>query len=216
MAPAEAGAIVTIGDSLTDGARSTMDTNNRWPDHLASRLARAGIPMAVLNAGIGGNRILDGGVGPGALARFDRDVLAQPGVTHVVVLQGINDIGQAGQNPSPSTADLIASHQQMIERAHTRGLTIYGATLTPFVGANYWTPEGEAKRQSLNDWIRTSKAYDAVLDFDAAVRDPSQPTKLLAQFDAGDHLHLNATGYQALANTIDLSLFQVRLTTQRK
>jgi lysophospholipase L1-like esterase len=216
MAPAEAGAIVTIGDSLTDGARSTMDTNNRWPDHLATRLALAGIPMGVLNAGIGGNRVLSDGVGPGALARFDRDVLAQPGVTHVVVLEGINDIGQAGQNPLPSAADLMASHQQMIERAHTRGLRIYGATLTPFAGANYWTPEGEAKRQLLNDWIRTGKAYDAVLDFDNVVRDPSQPTKLLAQFDAGDHLHLNAAGYQALANTIDLALFQLRLMTPVK
>jgi lysophospholipase L1-like esterase len=216
MAPTHSGAIVTIGDSLTDGARSTIDTNNRWPDHLARRLARAGMQMGVLNAGIGGNRVLSDVVGPSALARFDRDVLALPGVTHVIVFEGINDIGQARLNPLPAAADLIAGHRQMIERAHGRGLKIYGATLTPFEGANSWTPEGEAKRQSVNDWIRTSKQYDAVLDFDAAVRDPSQLTKLIAEFDSGDHLHLNAAGYQALANTIDLALFPFRVTPQLK
>jgi lysophospholipase L1-like esterase len=206
MAPSSAGAIVAIGDSMTDGTASTIDTNNRWPDHLARRLASAGLRMAVVNAGIGGNRVLNEGNGPSALARFDRDVIAQPGVTHVIVLEGINDIGQARQNPSPSAVDLIAAHTQMIERAHARGLRIYGATLTPFEGANYWTPEGEAKRQALNEWIRTSKAYDAVFDFDAAVRDPAHPAKTLAQYDPGDHLHLNAAGYQAVANTIDLPL----------
>ena len=137
--------------------------------------------MAVLNAGIGGNRVLTEGNGPSALARFDRDVLAQPGVTDVIVLEGINDIGQARANPSPSAADLITAHRQLVERAHARGLRIYGATLTPFEGANYWTPEGEAKRQQLNEWIRTGKAYDAVFDFDAAVRDPEHPTKTQAR-----------------------------------
>ncbi len=210
LAPREAGAIVAIGDSITDGTASTIDTNNRWPNHLARRLAAAGIRMSVLNAGIGGNRVLADGVGPGALARFDRDVIAQPGVTHVVVLEGINDIGQARQNATPSAADLIAAHQQLIVRAHARGLRIYGATLTPFEGANYWTPEGEAKRQALNAWIRTSGSYDAVFDFDAAVRDPSRPTTVRAQYDPGDHLHLNAAGYQAVANAIDLSLFRAR------
>ena len=131
-------------------------------------------------------------------------------MTHVIVLEGINDIGQGRQNASPSAADLIGAHRQMIERAHSRGIRIYGATLTPFEGANYWTPEGEAKRQALNDWIRTSKAYDAVFDFDAAVRDTNRPTKTLAQYDAGDHLHLNAAGYQAVANAIDLDLFRLR------
>jgi lysophospholipase L1-like esterase len=208
QAPRQAGAIVAIGDSITDGTASTIDTNNRWPDHLARRLAKAGIRMAVLNAGIGGNRVLTDGNGPSALARFDRDVIAQTGVTHVVVLEGINDIGQARQNASPSAADLIAAHQQMIARARARGLKVYAATLTPFEGANYWTPEGEAKRQALNDWLRTSKAYDAVFDFDAAVRDPSHPTKALPQYDPGDHLHLNAAGYAAMANTIDLKLFR--------
>jgi len=210
MAPQQAGVVVTIGDSITDGTASTIDANNRWPDAFARRLVNAGLRMAVLNAGIGGNRVLNDGVGPSALARFDRDVIAQTGVTHVIVLEGINDIGQGRQNASPSAADLIGAHRQMIERAHSRGLRIYGATLTPFEGANNWTPEGEAKRQALNEWIRTSKAYDAVFDFDAAVRDPNHPTTILVQYDPGDHLHLNAAGYQAMANTIDLMLFQPR------
>lgn len=209
LAPQQAGVIVTLGDSITDGTASTIDANRRWPDELARRLAKAGMRMAVVNAGIGGNRVLMEGNGPSALARFDRDVIAQPGVTHVIVLEGINDIGQARSNAAPSAADLIAAHKQMIERAHARGLKIYGATLTPFEGAAYWTPEGEAKRQALNEWVRTGKAYDASFDFDAAVRDPANPTKTLAQYDAGDHLHLNAAGYQAVANSIDLSVFRV-------
>lgn len=210
MAPRQTGAIATIGDSITDGTASTIDTNNRWPDHFARRLANAGMRTAVLNAGIGGNRVLTVGNGPQALARFDRDVITQPGVTHVIVLEGINDIGQARENGSPSAADLIAGHKQMIERAHAAGIRIFGATLTPFEGANYWTPEGEAKRQALNEWIRTSQAYDAVFDFDAAVRDPNRPTRVLAQYDPGDHLHLNAAGYQAVANAIDLTFFRSR------
>jgi lysophospholipase L1-like esterase len=208
MAPRSAGAIVAVGDSITDGTGSIIDANNRWPDQLARRLAGAGHRMAVLNAGIGGNRVLLDGTGPGALARFDRDVLAQPGVTHVIVLEGINDIGQARQNPAPSAADLIGAHRQLIARAHARGIRIYGATLTPFEGASYWTPEGEAKRQALNEWIRTSREYDAFFDFDAAVRDPAHPTKTAAQYDIGDHLHLNAAGYKAVADTIDLGLFR--------
>jgi len=159
----------------------------------------------VLNAGIGGNRLLNEGNGPSALARFARDVLAQPGARAVIVLEGINDIGQARRNPVPSAADLIAAHQQMIEQAHARGLRIYGATLTPFEGASYWTPEGEAKRQQLNEWIRSGQRYDGFFDFDAAVRDPARPTKTLPRFDAGDHLHLNAAGYEALAGAVDLS-----------
>jgi lysophospholipase L1-like esterase len=210
LAPAASGAIVALGDSITDGTASGLDTNNRWPDHLARRLAAAGLHTAVLNAGIGGNRVLNEGNGPAALARFDRDVLAQPGVTTVIVLEGINDIGQARQNPSPGAADLIAAHRQLIDRAHARGLAIYGATLTPFGGAAYWTPEGEAKRQQLNDWIRTGKSYDGMFDFDAAVRDPEHPTKTQARYDAGDHLHLNAAGYQAVAAVIDLSRVSTR------
>lgn len=207
-APPDTGVIVALGDSITDGTASGIDTNNRWPDHLARRLFAGGTRMAVLNAGIGGNRVLAEGNGPAALARFDRDVLAQPGVTAVIVLEGINDIGQARQAASPGGADLIAGHTRMIERAHARGLRIYGATLTPFEGANYWTPEGEAKRRQLNEWIRESKTYDGVFDFDAAVRDPEHPTRTLAKYDAGDHLHLNAAGYEAVAGTIDLSLLR--------
>ncbi len=210
LAPQPASAIVTLGDSITDGTASTTDENHRWPDQLARRLAGAGIRMGVLNAGIGGNRVLADGNGPSALARFDRDVIAQPGVTHVIILEGINDIGQARQNPSPSAADLIAAHRQMIERGHSRGLEVYGATLTPFEGATSWSPEGEAKRQALNAWIRTSGTCDAFFDFDAAVRDPSHPARTLAQFDPGDHLHLNAAGYEAVANTIDLTRLRPR------
>ena len=185
MAPAGAAAVVAFGDSITDGARSTVDTNNRWPDHLARRLAAAGRPVAVLNAGISGNRVLNDGAGVSALARFDKDVLMQTGVTHVVVMEGINDIGLARDNPSPGAADIIAGHKQLIERARARGLKVYGATLTPFEGAAYYTPEGEAKRRAVNEWIRTSKAYDAVIDFDAVTRDPAAPTRFLPAYDSG-------------------------------
>jgi len=172
-APDATGAIVAFGDSITDGAASTADTNNRWPDHLARRLLAQGTKMGVLNAGIGGNRVLNEaavpsgldvravGAGINALARFERHVLSLPGVTDVIVLEGINDIGNARQNPTPTAEDLIAGHKQLIEQAHARGLRIFGATLTPFWGAAYYTEVGEAKRQALNDWIRTSKAYDA-------------------------------------------------------
>ena len=210
-APAAAGAIVALGDSITDGTRSTVNTNRRWPDLLAKRLAGANGPrMAVMNAGIAGNRVLLDNAGPNALARFDRDVLSQTGVTHVIVMEGINDIGQARANPLPSAADLIAAHRQLILRAHARGLKIYGATLTPFEGAAYFTAEGEAKRAALNEWIRTGKEYDAVIDFDAAVRDPNQPTKFLAQYQSGDNLHPSDAGYQAMADAVDLSLFDLK------
>jgi lysophospholipase L1-like esterase len=213
-APEAIGAVVAFGDSITDGARSTPDTNSRWPSRLAERLmADSGsAQMGVLNAGIGGNRLLSEGAfaaGVNALSRFERDVLDQPGVTHVIVLEGINDIGNARQNPTPTAQDLIAAHKQFIERAHTRGLKIFGATLTPFEGAAYFTKEGEAKREALNEWIRTSRAYDGVIDFDAATHDPAQPTRYLAQYDSGDHLHPNDAGYQAMANAIDLAWFKV-------
>jgi lysophospholipase L1-like esterase len=203
-----AGAVVAFGDSITDGARSTADMNSRWPDYLARRLAaRGGSPIAVLNAGISGNQVLGDGAGVSALARFDRDVLMQTGVTHVIVMEGINDIGLARANPSPSAADLIAGHKQLIERARARGLKVYGATLTPFEGAFYYTAEGEAKRQALNQWIRTSGAYDAVIDFDQVTRDPSAPTKFLPAHDSGDHLHPGDAGYKAMGEAIDLKLF---------
>jgi lysophospholipase L1-like esterase len=208
-APANTIGLVTFGDSITDGARSTTDTNNRWPDVLARRLAARKSPgVAILNAGISGNRVLGDGAGISALARFDKDVLLQTGATHVIVLEGINDIGQARSNPSPSAADLIAAHKQLIARAHAQGLKIYGGTLTAFEGAAYFSPEGEAKRQALNDWIRTSGAYDAVIDFDKATRDPAAPTKFLPAYDSGDHLHPNDAGYTAMGNLVDLALFK--------
>ena len=217
-APEDVGAVVLLGDSITDGSQSTDDTNNRWPDHLARRFAAENIAMGVLNLGIGGNRLLTDGLGVSALARFDRDVLAQSGVTHVIVLEGLNDIGLARNEfgiprhePPPTAADLIAAHQQLVERAQAYGLTIYGATLTPFEGTeipSYWSPEGDATRRAVNEWIRTSEAYDAVIDFEAVVRDPATPTKVLAEYDSGDHLHPGDGGYEAMANAVDLALLQ--------
>lgn len=208
-APRNTLALAAFGDSITDGARSTLDLNARWPDQLARRLAaRKGVGVAVLNLGISGNRVLGDGAGVSALARFDKDVLLQTGVTHVVIMEGINDIGVARNNPSPSAADLIAGHTQMILRARARGLKVYGATLTPFEGAAYFTPEGEAKRQALNEWIRTSGMYDGVVDFDKVTRDPAAPTKFLPAYDSGDHLHPGDAGYKAMGDAIDLALLK--------
>jgi lysophospholipase L1-like esterase len=208
VAAPNAAAVVAFGDSITDGARSTANTNNRWPDELARRLAAQKIPLGVLNQGISGNRVLCDGAGVSALARFDRDVLVQPGAKYVVVLESINDIGIGRNSAVPSADDLIAAHRQLIERAHSHGLTIYGATLTPFDGAAYFTTEGEAKRQAVNAFIRSGKAYDGVIDFDAAVRDPMAPSKILMKFNPGDNLHMNDAGYQAMAAAIDLGLFK--------
>jgi len=212
-APDVAGVVVAFGDSITDGAASTADTNSRWPDVLARRLLGSATPMkvGVLNAGIGGNRVVSEGTygsGINALARFEVDALSHPGVTHVIVMEGINDIGNARQNPTPTAQDLIAAHTQLIVRAHARGIKILGATLTPFWGAGYYTDAGEAKRQALNEWIRTSKAYDGVVDFDKATRDPSDPKKLLAAYDSCDHLHPSDAGYKAMGEAIDLNLFR--------
>ena len=211
--PERTSAIVAVGDSITEGSGSTLDTNNRWPDHLARRLAEEnkGATLALLNAGIGGNRVLSEGTpesGINVLARFDRDVLMQAGVTHVIVLEGINDIGNARENPKPSAEDLIAGQKQLIARARSRGLKVFGATLTPFEGANYYTAVGEAKRQALNEWIRAGKDYDGVIDFDAAVRDPAQPKRFVPEYDRGDHLHPSDAGYRAMANAIQLGLFK--------
>jgi len=212
-APDAAGVVVAFGDSITDGAASTADTNSRWPDVLARRLLGSETPMkvGVLNAGIGGNRVVSEGTygsGINALARFEVDALSHPGVTHVIVMEGINDIGNARQNPTPTAQDLIAAHTQLIVRAHARGVKILGATLTPFWGAGYYTEAGEAKRQALNEWIRTGKAYDGVVDFDKATRDPSDPKKMLAAYDSCDHLHPSDAGYKAMGEAIDLSLLR--------
>jgi lysophospholipase L1-like esterase len=214
MTSRQTGAVVTFGDSITDGTASTPNSNHRWPDDLARRIMaqNGNHDLGVLDVGIAGNRVLHDLVGPNALARFDRDVLARTGVTHVTVLEGINDIGFSGFFPSEAvTADqIIEGHRQLIRRAHARGLRIYGCTLTPFEGAfpGYYTPEGEVKRETVNAWIRTSGEYDAVIDFDAAIRDPAHPTRMLPAYDSGDHLHPNDAGYAAMANSIDLKLFK--------
>ena len=207
-----AAGLVTYGDSITDGTRSTPDTNSRWPDLLVRRMLTRPNPLriGVMNAGIAGNRVLSDGAfqaGINALARFEHDVLAQPGVTHVVFMEGINDIGGALQNPTPTAEDIIAGHKQIIERAHARGLTIYGATLTPFYGAAYYSEVGEQKRLAVNEWIRGGHLYDAVIDFDKATRDPGDPKRLLAAYDSCDHLHPSDAGYKAMADAVDLALF---------
>jgi lysophospholipase L1-like esterase len=207
-APADAATLVAFGDSITDGARSTPETNHAWPALLAVRLAanKATARIGVVNAGIGGNRVLRDGTGANALARFGRDVLSQPGVKWVTVMEGINDIGHG--NTEPVTADeIIGIYKQLIELAHERDVQVIGCTLTPYEGAGYAREDGEAIRAAVNSWIRTSGAFDAVVDFEAAVRDAKNPRQIRAEFDPGDHLHPNDAGYQAMADAIDLSIF---------
>lgn len=208
--------VVTLGDSITDGYNSTVDANHRYPDFLAQRLQSSIVlsGLAVANEGISGNRVLADGIGPNALSRFDRDVLSRPGVRFVVLLEGINDLGLPNLFPNggamPSADQLIAGYRQLIARAHERGVLIFGATLTPFQGAlggNYYTDAGEATREAVNAFIRTSEEFDGVIDFDAAVRDPSNPLRFLPAYDSGDHLHPNDAGYAKMAATVDLRLF---------
>jgi lysophospholipase L1-like esterase len=209
-----AAAVVVLGDSITDGRGSTTNENNRWPDNLARRLATGPAPdaVAVLNQGIGGNNLLHNGLGPSALARFDRDVLGPSGVRWLIVFEGVNDIGgavgaRARHHPAATAADIIAALHQIAERARSHALRVYGATITPFGGsATYFTPESETDRQTVNQWIRTTADFDAVVDFDAAVREPANPTRLAAACDSGDHLHPSVEGYRLMAAAIDLKL----------
>ncbi|WP_326639043.1 SGNH/GDSL hydrolase family protein [Nonomuraea fuscirosea] len=203
--------VVLLGDSLTDGRGSTTNGDDRWPDRLSARL---GPDVAVANQAAGGNRVLDDGLGPSALARLDRDVLAQSGARRLVVFEGVNDLGTAEPTAAAqagTAADLIAAFDQIVLRAHACGLLVYGATLTPFGGHDpYDDPLGhrEAARQTVNAWIRTSGRFDAVIDFDRAVRDPARHERLAAAYDGGDHLHLNPAGYQALADAVPDALFR--------
>jgi lysophospholipase L1-like esterase len=214
LADSAAGGIVTLGDSLTDGNISTIDAFCRWPDQLARRLAaRGGRPVAVMNQGLGGNRILHDLRGESGLRRFDRDVLAQPGVTHAIVMLGTNDLRNRWAKPEEEVTgeQMIAGLKQMAARAHVRGIKIIGATLTPFGNetfmANAWNPTREKHRALVNTWMRESGAFDAVADFDAAVRDPEIPTQMAAKWDCGDGLHQSDVGYCHMADAIDLALF---------
>jgi len=207
-------AVAVLGDSITDGATASLDKDSRWPDFLAARLAPHGV--AVVNAGISGARLLSDGMGANALARLERDVLAQPGVRSVIVLLGINDIAWPGtafakHAEPPTLASLTAGYRQLIAQAHSRGIRVLGATLTPFEGAlpgtplaDYYQPGKDALRAQVNDWIRHSGAFDAVIDFDAALRDPANPARIAARFDSGDHLHPGDAGHRAMADAVAL------------
>jgi lysophospholipase L1-like esterase len=206
-------AIVAYGDSITDGYATTRDANLAWPALLAKRLAanKATAHIAVLNQGISGNQVLRDGAGISALARFDRDVLSRPGVKWMILLEGINDINIRGRNPGPealTSEELIAGYRQLIERAHTYGIRVIGATIMPEEGVPTASERGEGIRTSVNQWIRTSKAFDAVVDFDAVVRDPQRPARIRADFDPGDHIHPNDAGNQAMADAFDLTILR--------
>jgi lysophospholipase L1-like esterase len=215
VASPETGAIVAVGDSLTDANISTHDGHHSWPSQLARRLlARPrGRPMAVMNQGLGGNRILHDIRGDSGLRRFDRDVLAQPGVTHAIVMLGTNDLrNRPGKPEEEVTAPpMIAGLKQLAVRGRAGGITVIGATLTPFENETFlpgaWNPRREAVRQAVNEWLRGADVFDAIVDFDRAVRDPDHPTRMLPVYDCGDHLHPSDLGYRAMGDAIDLSLF---------
>lgn len=222
VAPDIVGTVVTVGDSITDGSESSVDATHTYPDFLARRLNQTStVRKSVLNAGIGGNRILNNSIagGESALTRLDRDVLAQTGVTDVILLEGINDIGFSNfpeddeYDPyepfiEVTAEDVIQGLKQIIARVHAKELNIIGGTLTPFKGATYYYEEGEEKRQTVNHWIRTSGTFDSVVDFDKVIRDPADPKRLLSEYDSGDHIHPSDAGYQAMAEAIDLELLR--------
>ena len=210
---AAGGAIVALGDSITDGAASKPNTNGRWPDVLARRIYadKTLSGVGVLNAGINGNRLLrDGDGGESAIRRLDRDVLTQAGVKYLLVLEGINDIGHivsaSPSDPADTAQSLIRALEQIAMRAHTHGIKVIGATITPYESCKYASPEGEKMREAVNDWIRTTKDLDGVADFEKIVRDPAHPTRFLPAYDSGDHLHPNAAGLRAMGEGVDLSL----------
>ncbi|MEU6984775.1 SGNH/GDSL hydrolase family protein [Streptomyces sp. NPDC046324] len=211
-APARRDGIVAFGDSITDGVGSGLEANNRYPDELAERFAAAGRPRGVLNHGIGGNQVTNdtNWAGEKGIERFKKDVLTEPGVRTVILLEGINDFGGSGPafpggpTPEVSVEQLIEGHRSLIRQAHARGIRVVGATLTPIKGSFYDTPVNEAKRDAFNHWVRTSGAYDAVVDFDRAVADPADPDRMLPAFDSGDHLHPGDAGYKAMAEALDL------------
>lgn len=213
------GAVVALGDSITDGNGSTTDGNDRWTDFLATRLvadsARSGAPaLAVINAGVGGGRLLKDGLGPNLVARFERDVLLRPGRTHAIVLIGVNDIGVLHRNKDDSPErrsalieEMKEGYRQIVRRAHAHGVCVLGGTILPFMGSTWYQPSAdtEADRQTINQWIRNAGVFDTVIDFDAAVRDPARPQHLHPAFDSGDHLHLSPKGYSAMADALPLS-----------
>jgi lysophospholipase L1-like esterase len=218
LASPSAASVVVLGDSITDGHGATTNGNDRWTDVLAARLQASAETrdVGVSNQGIGGNHLLTDGLGPNALARFDRDVLAQAGVRWLIVFEGVNDLGGLARNGEVTPAEhtalvvrVLAAYQQIITRAHAHGIRVVGGTITPYVGSEYYHPGplSEADRQAVNTWIRAAGHFDAVVDFDAVLRDPHSPDRLLPAFDCGDHLHPSPAGYRAMGEAIQLSLF---------